>query len=1111
MVNLFSSSLSAMNAAQTAMATTQHNIANASTPGFSRQEVTVASRPGQQTGAGFVGSGVDVAGVQRIYDQYLVNQVRLEQTQSSYLSTYHTTMTQIDNLVADPAAGASPAIQEFFSALNGVANSPESIPARQTLIGTAQFAVNRFQAIDQRLTDIANGLNGQVTASVNTVNNLAQQIAALNGNIKRAIANGQGQLPNDLMDQRDQVINQLNQEIKVSVQPQQDGALNVYVGNGQTLVINESAMRLDITRSATDPSRVDIVYRDGNITTPLQQTGLQGGNLGAFLAFRDQSLEPARNALGRVAMGLADSMNRQNRLGLDLTGAAGGDLFNVGVPRVERGVNNVGTASVSAAISDVTQLTTSDYQLRYDGANYLMVRLSDSATTNVGTTALPPANVAVDGFTISLAGGLPQKGDTYLIRPTADGARDIRVAITNPTGIAAAVPIRTVANIANTGTATIGNVTVDGTFSAANFTPASTLVYDTASNTLSGFPALPVTVTAANGTATTFAAGAPVTYTDGATYSVGGLSFTMTGAPSSGGFVGGSNSATVSATDFSVTGVPLTSGSVSFTATDFNFEAPAIYIPGASGAQAVANGFDFSIPVPTSATNVGALDSVNTTGVANFLTAGAGAGAHFNVADDSGTYTVLLDGADYASDDAGFTQMAADISSQLALAGSNTVATWVSDTANTSGHFVFSSGEAGAAAIAPTLSNIGATLAGLGLVDGAATPGVDATAGSLTIDGVTINLSGNYIDREAMRADLQILMQGSALGAGYTAAIVGTDIVISNATGGTSTAAVQIQAVTGGAVGAGFSVDTIGVTGTAVAVGSDPSTLTIGGNAVNLNQNYLSFDNMRVAIQAQLGAGFAVTNTAGAFTITRVDAGGVASVAINITGDAASDTAGITAAGVATGIPGTDLTASTIANFTVGATNVTLNQAYADRTAVRDALQSQLAGYVVTDTGTGYTFTNLTNTAAVAITNADAGAVAAGFVNSAGTVGQTNANPGDQFTLALNTNATGDNRNALLMAGMQNQNIMANGTATFQGVYGQLVGEVGAKTHELFVTSQAQINMTAQTVAAQQSVSGVNLDEEAANLMRYQRAYQAAAKAMQVANTMFDALLAIGG
>ncbi|HCJ51746.1 MAG TPA: flagellar hook-associated protein FlgK, partial [Gallionella sp.] len=239
--NIFSASLSGMNAAQYALTTTEHNIANANTPGFTRQQVLVSSRAAQASGAGFIGQGVDVAGVQRIYDQFLTTQVRQEQSQSSYLSAYLSAMKQVDNLVADPAAGVSPAMQSFFDAMNGLSSSPESVPARQTVISTAQFAVNRFQAIDQRLTDIADGLTGQIAGSVQSVNTYANQIATLNGNIKRAIAAGQGQPPNDLLDQRDQLVNQLNKEMKVTVQQQTDGAMNVFVGNGQALVIDERA------------------------------------------------------------------------------------------------------------------------------------------------------------------------------------------------------------------------------------------------------------------------------------------------------------------------------------------------------------------------------------------------------------------------------------------------------------------------------------------------------------------------------------------------------------------------------------------------------------------------------------------------------------------------------------------------------------------------------------------------------------------------------------------------------------------------------------------------------------------------------------------------------
>ncbi len=457
--NIFSASLSGMNAAQYALTTTEHNIANANTPGFTRQQVLVNSRPAQASGAGFVGQGVDVAGVQRIYDQFLTTQVRQEQSQASYLGSYLTAMKQVDNLVADPAAGVSPAMQSFFDAMNGLSNSPESVPARQTVISTAQAAVNRFQAIDQRLTDIANGLTGQIASSVQSVNTYATQIATLNGNIKRAIAAAQGQPPNDLLDQRDQLVNLLNKDIKVTVQQQTDGAMNVFVGNGQALVIDEQAMALQVVQSSSDPGKVDIAYLSNGKTIPLQQSSLQGGNLGAFLAFRDQNLEPARNALGRVALGLATSLNQQNQLGQDLYGAPGVSLLVAAAPRVDKGANNTGTATLSASIASVAALTASDYQLKFDGTNYSVTRLSDNTVTNLGATLLPAPTV--DGFTVNLDAGAMAAGDSFSIRPTANAARDIALLSNDPARLATAAPIRSSAALTNLGTAKITAGTVN--------------------------------------------------------------------------------------------------------------------------------------------------------------------------------------------------------------------------------------------------------------------------------------------------------------------------------------------------------------------------------------------------------------------------------------------------------------------------------------------------------------------------------------------------------------------------------------------------------------------------------------------------------------------------
>jgi len=455
--DLFTSALSGMNAAQVGLATTEHNIANASTPGFTRQEILISSRAGHQTGAGFIGEGVDVTGVKRIYDDFLNTQVHQEQNRASYLNTYHSAIRQIDSLVADPAAGASPAMQGFFDALNGVASNPESLPSRQAFLGNAQFAVNRFQAIDQRLTDIANGLTNQIASSVNVVNSYARQVATLNGNIKRATALGQGQQPNDLLDQRDLLISKLNQEIKTTVLQNSDGTAGVYIGNGQALVIDEQAMQLLTVQSPGDPSKVEVVYNNNGKTSALQQSSLQGGNLGAYLDFRDQTLEPSRNALGRVALGMAASINQQNQLGQDLNGALGGNLFNAVSPRVDRNTNNDPASGVpSVTIANVAGLTTSDYQLKFNGGTgYTLLRLSDNTATSYAT--LPQT---VDGMTINAPAPITA-GDSFLIRPTANAARDIALATNDPTKIAVAAPIRGTAALTNSGTAKISSGTVN--------------------------------------------------------------------------------------------------------------------------------------------------------------------------------------------------------------------------------------------------------------------------------------------------------------------------------------------------------------------------------------------------------------------------------------------------------------------------------------------------------------------------------------------------------------------------------------------------------------------------------------------------------------------------
>ncbi len=533
-MGIFGVGVSAMNAAQVGLATAAHNIANANTPGFNRQEVVLGARLAQSTDAGFLGQGVDAGTVLRVYDEFLSGQVMQEQGRASYLTTYYTQIKQINNMLADSNAGLSPALQEFFSAVNGVANTPESQAARQTLLGSAQTLVANFQSLNQRLTDISNSVNGRISNSVTTINSYAQQITALNQNIVRAQAAFSGQPPNDLLDQRDQIIAQLNQEIKVTVAKQSDGGYNVFIGTGQSLVVGAKAFTLKPIQSLSDPAKLEVAYSgyDGTITR-LQQNALQGGTLGGLIAFRDQSLDAAKNVLGRVALGLAGTFNAQHQLGQDLNGALGGSFFTQPVPAVNNNTANTGSAVIGASVSSYSALTLSDYSLRFNGVvagvdSYTLTRLSDNTVTALTRglddtlTPLAPLPPTVDGLAIRVASGTPDVGDRYTIRPTVNGARDIAVAITDTAKIAAGAPMRTNATLTNSGTGKISagtvnapppvNVNLQQPVTIAFTTPISFTV------TGVGVPGSPLTVA----------------YTPGASISYNGWTTQISGAPAAG-------------------------------------------------------------------------------------------------------------------------------------------------------------------------------------------------------------------------------------------------------------------------------------------------------------------------------------------------------------------------------------------------------------------------------------------------------------------------------------------------------------------------------------------------------------------------------------------------
>tara|TARA_R110000823_G_scaffold47903_12_gene121862 strand:+ start:12819 stop:14735 length:1917 start_codon:yes stop_codon:yes gene_type:complete len=517
LLNLGSSALLSL---QRAIATTGHNISNVNTEGYSRQRVNFATQPPQFSGGSYVGNGVAVDSVERFYDQYLTSEVRERTSSQSRFQTFYDLSSRLDGLLADPATGLGSTLESFFGALQDVANSPASLPERQVLLGEARVLADRFHYLDSNFRNLGAELDGRIEASVGEINALAENIARLNQEVSQAFAVAQGQPPNDLLDQRDQLVRELAERIDVTVVDASGGAVNVMIGNGQPLVVGATSQPLRTGPSATDSTRL-IVGADspGGTLTSLERF-LNGGELGGLLDFREQVLDPAMNQLGLVATGITAVVNDQHSLGMDLNGQPGGDFFRPLSAASSAQASNSGASSVSAVIGDARALTGADYRVQFDGAQWTLTNLS----TGAAQSGAGPFNV--DGLEISVAGA-PVAGDTFIVQPTARNAALFELALSDPRGIAAAAPLRAGSDAANAGSASIAGPTVN---SSAGLPLAGPVTLTFNPNALgAGQPGFDVSGIAGGPLAYN-----PASESGGKSFTLGGFDFSVSGAPQAG-------------------------------------------------------------------------------------------------------------------------------------------------------------------------------------------------------------------------------------------------------------------------------------------------------------------------------------------------------------------------------------------------------------------------------------------------------------------------------------------------------------------------------------------------------------------------------------------------
>ena len=513
MSDVFGISVSALQAFQQAINVTSNNIANASTPGYDVESANLTEAIPQSNGAATVGAGVVVTGISRAFSQAAANQLNTSQSSLGQLNALQNYSSQIDNLFGTTVGGLSTSLQSFYSAFSNVANNPTSTASRQALLGQAQSVATSFQNASSELNSLNTDVNSRITADVQQINSIASSISTLNQQIVVGTAQDGNQPPNELMDQRDQLVSNLSQLVGVSTTTDPNGALNVFVGNGQPLVLQGQTTTLTTVPNQFNASQLEISTStaSGNVIS----SSITSGDLGGLLAARSQVINPALGQLGQIATALSQTVNSQQSEGLDLNGNLGANIFSVGTPSATSSSKNTDavTASVSVNANGLGALTGDSYILSFQGGAPTLTDTTTGASTTptgAGTAASP---YVANGVSIVLSGA-PAASDQFLIQPTATAASNINVVMTNPSQIAAAGAVVTAAAGTNTGAATISSGTV---LNSAN------------PNLLA-----PVTIAFTSPTTYTVNGGAPNAYTSGGNIDVNGWQVQISGAPASG-------------------------------------------------------------------------------------------------------------------------------------------------------------------------------------------------------------------------------------------------------------------------------------------------------------------------------------------------------------------------------------------------------------------------------------------------------------------------------------------------------------------------------------------------------------------------------------------------
>ncbi|GAA4888627.1 flagellar hook-associated protein FlgK [Ferrimonas pelagia] len=321
-MSFLNNGLSGIHASQMALSVASNNIANAATPGYSRQQIMLSARPGGFYGAG---NGVQVDGVQRIADQYLTAAVWSSNTQAGFATAKASYLGKTEELFGSEGSNISAGLDSLYAALNASIESPNDIATRQGVLNEARALTSRFSTINQGLDSQLKQIESQLGASVSEINTRLENIANLNKEIQGHTASGN--IPPALLDARDQAVSELSEMVEIRTTENSDGTLNITLPMGQPLVLGNSAGTFNLTPDLDNPQFSKLSLSVGG--TDYHLDGNVGGQLGALFDYRDNSWQQSRDFIDELAMKLADAFNEVLAEGTDLNGNAPEmDLFS---------------------------------------------------------------------------------------------------------------------------------------------------------------------------------------------------------------------------------------------------------------------------------------------------------------------------------------------------------------------------------------------------------------------------------------------------------------------------------------------------------------------------------------------------------------------------------------------------------------------------------------------------------------------------------------------------------------------------------------------------------------------------------------------------------------